>query len=820
MRRRLGRVLLLAILGLLLLAAGTAVWMRAQLRASLPTLQGRLPLAGLAAPVSVERDALGVPWIRGQSRDDVARATGFLHAQERFFQMDLARRRAAGELAELVGSRAVPLDREIRRHRFRAEAVRAVAMLRPADRALLDGYTAGVNAGLKALGAAPFEYLLLRQTPQPWRPEDTFLVVLSMFVTLQDPDGAYESTQATMHDVLPPAMIAFLNPAGTEWDAPIEGERFQTPAIPGPGVYDLRTKRRGKPTNALPPPKLQVSAGTSPAPWDALLQEWDPATRRDSALGSNNWAVSGQLTADRRAIVANDMHLAIRVPNTWYRAAMEWPDANEPGGRHRVIGVTLPGVPAVVVGSNTHVAWGFTNTYADWSDIVRLEVDPANRRRYRTPDGWRDFESHDEIIRVTGAPDVHERIDWTIWGPVMDDDYRHRPRAYSWVAYDAARLASALTPIENAQTIDDAFDRANGQGAPGQNIIAVDETGRIGWSVFGAIPRRVGLDGRLPSSWADGTIGWSGWLSTSEYPRVVDPPSGRLWTANARVVDGAMLAALGDGSYEMGSRASVIRDRLMAKAQFETRDLFAIQLDTSADFLARWHDLLLATLTPDAVAAHPLRAELREVLVHDWSGHADSVAYRFTRAFREAVTERVFSFVLAECYEADPAFDYLTVRRREGPLWKLVTGKPMHLLDPAYGSWDELLLASVDSTLEAASAGHSGPLRSRSWSEYNVSAFRHPLSASIPFAGRWLDMPLRALPGDLFTPRMHWGANGASERMVVSPGHEDEGILEMPIGQSGHPLSPFYGSTHQDWVEGKPTPFLPGKAEYTLTLTP
>jgi penicillin amidase len=173
-----------------------------------------------------------------------------------------------------------------------------------------------------------------------------------------------------------------------------------------------------------------------------------------------------------------------------------------------------------------------------------------------------------------------------------------------------------------------------------------------------------------------------------------------------------------------------------------------------------------------------------------------------------------------ECYEADPAFDYLTVRRREGPLWKLITDQPLHLLDPAYDSWTQLLLASLDTVIDSAMAGHPGSLRERSWSEYNVSVFRHPLSASIPFAGRWLDMPVRALPGDLFTPRMHWGANGASERMVVSPGHEDQGIMETPVGQSGHPLSPFYGSTHDAWVNGTPTPFLPGKTAYQLTLTP
>ena len=807
-----------------------------------------MALAGLEGPVSVERDALGVPWIRGGTRLDVARATGFLHAQERFFQMDLARRRAAGELAALVGGRAVPLDRDIRLHRFRAEAKRATELLSPADRQLLNAYTAGVNAGLNTLGAAPFEYLVLRQTPSPWRAEDTFLVVLSMFITLQDTEGAYESTLATMYRVLPRELADFLAPAGTEWDAPIAGPQFATPSVPGPDIYDLRSRRRGKQPIELPEPEQSVDARTRPASlwggaswpavarerrrpapatgstpdrWDALFAEWDRSRLRDGAIGSNNWAISGRLTEDGRPLLANDMHLAIRVPNTWYRAALEWSEASEPGGRHRVIGVTLPGVPAVVVGSNTHVAWGFTNTYADWNDVVLLELDPSNSNRYRTPSGWTEFERHDEVITVAGGPDVHQAVIWTMWGPLLPADDRSS-RALRWVAHDAERLATALMTVDAARTVTDVFDRANGRGTPGQNIVAVDSAGHIGWSIFGAVPRRMNLDGRLPVSWADGTRGWSGWLETSEYPRVIDPPSGRIWTANARVVDGAMLAKLGDGSYEVGSRASVIRRRLMERDRFSPRDLLAIQLDTSADFLARWRDLLTRTLDASTLNGHPRRAEVRDLLARTWTGRAspDSAAYRLTRAFRDEVTRRVIRFVTAECYEADPAFDYMTVRRREGPVWKLVNERPLHLLDPEFASWNDLLLASLDTVITTTTAGHEGPLKDRVWSEFNVAAFRHPLSSSLPLVGRWLDMPVHPLPGDLFTPRMHWGVNGASERMVVSPGHEAEGIMQMPTGQSGHPLSPFYGTSHEAWINGTPTPFLPGPAQHTLTLKP
>ena len=833
--RRLLKALLIVLVVILVAGVVAAVWARGELRGSLSQLDGSRQLAGLTAPIEVKRDRLGIPSIRGATREDVARALGFLHAQERFFQMDLARRRAAGELSALVGARAIVLDREIRVHRFRAEAHRAVDLMTPASRRVLDAYAAGVNSGLATLGARPFEYLLLRQQPQPWRDEDSFLVVLSMFITLQDTDGSYESALGTMHDVLPQTMFEFLAPRGTEWDTPVMGEAFSTPPIPGPDVYNLRARRAGKPSLPLPerPPRIAlptldsrppsaVAAELGAMPWDLDPGTWDVGFAEREGLGSNNWAVAGALTPDGRALVANDMHLFIRVPNTWYRASMEWPDPISPSDPHRLIGVTLPGVPALVTGSNTHIAWGFTNTYADWGDLVVLETDPSNPNRYRTPHGWRELEHFDERIAIAGEPEQRDTVAWTIWGPVLGPDHRGRLRAYSWVAHSAERLSTTVTPLESAHTIEEAFDRANGLGTPGQNLVVADRSGRIGWSIYGAIPRRAGFDGLLPSSWADGSHGWSGWLDPADYPRIVNPPGGRIWTANARVVGGDMLAKLGDGSYEVGARARQIHERLMARDRFTPRDMLAIQLDTRSEFLDRWRRLMLDTLTAAAIDGHPDRGEFRRIVDSGWTGQAspDSAAYGFTHVFRQLLSERIIAFELAECYEADATFDYATVRRREGPIWKLVTEKPQHLLDPQYSTWDDLMLATIDEVIVEVTRDRSGDLRDRRWSEVNVTAYRHPLSAGMPLVSRWIDMPLRPLPGDLYTLQVHWGSLGASERMVVSPGREAEGIMHMPTGQSGHPLSPFYSNSHEAWVNGEATPFLPGPTEHSLTLVP
>ena len=818
--RRVFNALLIALVVILIAIASGAFWARTRIQASLPVLDGRQRLSGLSAAVRVERDRLGVPSIHASTREDVARALGFLHGQDRFFQMDLARRRAAGELAALVGARAVVLDREIRIHRFRAEARRAVDLLTPEHRRIVNAYTDGVNAGLTSLGASPFEYLLLRQDPAPWKVEDSFLVILSMFVTLQDTDGSYESTLGTMHDLLPREMFEFLAPKGTEWDAPIDGKAFTVPPIPGPDVYNLRLKRAGRRTLPLPerPPRVQLPTPNSQNPIASKLDigGWELDGPRREALGSNNWAVSGAHGADGNAIVANDMHLFIRVPNTWYRASMEW-------SGHRLVGLTLPGVPALVTGSNTNVAWGFTNTYADWGDLVELETDPAHPNRYRTSDGWREFQKFDETIAVAGAPEQHEEVKWTIWGPVLGPDHRGRLRAYAWVAHSPDRLATRVTPFEDARTIEDAFDEANGAGIPGQNLVLADRAGRIGWTVYAAIPRRAGIDGSLPSSWADGSRGWKGWLDRSEYPRVIDPPDGRIWTANARVVGGEMLATLGDGGYEVGARARQIREHLMARDRFTVRDMLAIQMDITSEFLDRWRQLLLDSLPATATDGHPRRAELRRIVDRSWPGRAapDSAAYGLVHRFRDLLSERVIAFVLSDCYEADPTFDYATVRRREGPLWKMVTEKPQHLLDPQYATWDELILSTIDTVIDEDTKDGPNGLAARTWADDNVVTYRHPLSAALPsFLSRWLDMPKRALAGDMYTIQVHFGSLGASDRMVVSPGHEEEGIMQMPTGQSGHPLSPFYGNSHDAWVNGDATPFLPGRTEYTLTLTP
>lgn len=804
-RRFLRRVALglVLVIGLVLaIVAAGGVWLRSRMAAGLPELAGERAVAGLSAPVVVERDALGVPTIRAAGRLDAARATGFVHAQDRTFQMDLLRRRAAGELAELLGGGVVEVDRGIRVHRMRAVARVGVERLPPDQRALLEAYAEGVNAGRAALGEKPFEYLLLRTDPAPWLPEDSLLVILAMYLDLQEPAFVRESHLGLLHDLLPRPLFELLGPAGSEWDAPMEGEPLRVPDIPGPEVWSVESLPKAA---ALGPPRHPRPFGRAREP--------------EAVRGSNAWAVDGERSADGGALLANDTHLDQGVPNIWYRLSLAWPA--EGGGERRVTGASLPGLPLVVVGSNGRVAWGLTNSQIDTSDLVVVEVDPADADRYLTPQGPRRFERHREVIRTSGGEGEAFEVVSTIWGPVVGKDHRGRPRALRWVAHEPEALDLGLAGLETAETLEEAIDVANRSGAPVQNLVLADASGGVAWTLVGSLPRRVGFDGRLPGSWADGTRRWHGLLPPAEYPRIVSPPSGRIWSANNRTLSGERLAALGDANYVFGARPRQIRDRLFELERATPRDMLALQLDDRALFLARWRELLLRTLTPEALGADPRRREYRR-LIEAWEGRAavDAVGYRLVREVRSRLLREVFVPLTAACKEADPEFEYRdATEQAEVALWKLVSEQPPHLLDPAYRSWPERLLAAVDAVI-AQSAEEGVPLSGMTWGRANPAGIQHPLSLALPFLGRWLDMPDQPLPGDFNMPLLQRPGFGPSMRMVVSPGREEAGFFHMPGGQSGHPLSPHYRDGHAAWAEGRPTPFLPGPTVHALKLVP
>ncbi len=796
-RWRILRIVLLALLALLLIAFVAAWWLLAGSRAR---LDGQHKLPGLLAKVSISRDALGTVTIEGGDRADISFAMGYVHAQERFFEMDLMRRLSAGELSAVIGPAALPADLNHRRHRLRAVAEAALAMLPPAQKQVLDRYSAGVNAGLTDLRVKPWEYLLLGSNPQLWRPQDSVLVVASMYLDLNsDGRNERELRMAQMRSVLPGPLVDFLLAPDPDWEAPLSGRLSRSPVVPGIGVFDLRQL-----------PTTPALAGLTAALAPAL-----DAPRP----GSNSFAVANTLTQNGAAMLANDMHLGLRVPNIWLRTRLRYPDPGAPHGQRDVNGVSLPGAPAIIIGSNGQVAWGFTNSYGDWADWVRVQLDPADSSRYKVPDGWAKIETHEEHIKVRGELDTILKVEATRWGPIMGKDTDGTPLALAWIAQFPRAYNLDLMKMEGMPDVASALQLAPQLGMPPQNLLVADSAGQIGWTMVGnSIPLRAGIDPLLPSNWSKPGSGWQGWATPAQYPRIEHPADDRLWTANNRTVDGAALALLGNGGHDLGARARQIRDGLHARVSFAPADLLDIQLDDRAVFLDRWQQLLQSAL---AGSKDPALQQLRQ-LTHVWRGRAaaDSVDYRLVRAFRNQVSEAVLAPFAARVKQQHADFGWPAQNSAEAAVWMLIHQQPAWLLDPQYANWHALL---TDAARRVAGklGQRPGGLAARNWGELNRSDIKHPLSPALPtWLAHFIDMPDQPLPGDNNMPRVAAPGFGASERLDVSPGHEAQGILEMPGGQSDNPLSPFFGAGHADWVHGRPTPLLPGKTEHTLTLEP
>jgi len=780
----------------LLIGAATLIFVIAMLawltlRASLPDLDGEIQVSGLGEVATIERDATGVPVITARTRVDLAFATGFAHGQDRFFQMDMIRRQAAGELSEVVGSATLGVDKRSRFHRFRSRAEAVVAAASDTEVEILQRYADGVNAGRDSLGARPFEYFLLRTEPQPWRPEDSILAVYTMFSTLNDSRARKEVRRGYAHSVLPGEVYAWMYPDGTKWDAPLMGEARVAAAIPPADVISLRN--------------------VADAPQDTN------ETGRFMLRGSNNWAVSGAHTVDGRAIVSNDMHLGLDTPNVYYRARLLLA-GDDPFDSS---GVTLPGTPFIIAGSNTRVAWGFTNSYGDYTDAVILRPGKTEGT-YATPDGDLAFAVHKEMINVKGGEPVEFEIRETIWGPVLDDvEYPDGEIAVSWIAHKPESVNMNMLKLETVASVSEALDVANTMGMPPQNFVTGDAMGNIAWTIAGKIPLKTNFDAMLPADWSTGH-GWAGWVAVDDYPRVVNPPGGRIWTANSRVTDGEALRIIGDGGYDLGARSKQIRDSLLAKESFSPEDMLAIQYDDRALFLKPWRDLLLGILDDDVVGEDKALLEYRELL-QNWIPRAapESVGYRLVRAFRLEVRRRLFHALTAPVREAYGDDVRLRISNQfESALWALLTERPMHMLPGAYDDWDEFLLSAIHKNIEYFTENYDGSLSERNWGEINTAAIRHPLSGSIPLFGDALNMPADQLSGDTDMPKAQGPRMGASERFSVAPGDEANSVLHMPTGQSGHPLSDYYDAGHSDWVNGLPSPFLPGAAKHTLTLVP
>jgi penicillin amidase len=801
-------------LAVILAAIALAIWMT--LRASLPQLDGKHNVPSLSAPVTIERDALGVPTLHGSTRADVAYATGFVHAQDRFFQMDLLRRVAAGEVSALMGPPALELDRRNRADRFR-ERAEIVLNAMPADqRLVIERYTAGVNDGLASLASRPFEYWMLRTQPVTWRPEDTLLVIYAMYFDLQSHEVNRILSRAALHERVPADLFSFLLPNASHWDAPFD--------LPTPPALDIATPPSTRPD------WLQASKSASISVPGAELA--DSSLMPDNAMiGSNGWAVDAAHSAQRGALLASDMHLGLSLPNIWYRLSLTWPGAD--GQPRHITGVSLPGGPIVIAGSNGQVAWGFTNSYGHFIDLIELQRNPADPLQYRAPGGgWQRATVHHEHIDVKGSVPVDLPVADTQWGPeIMVGSHAY---ALRWVAHDPQAVNVNLQRLEDSTSVEDALHVAQTSGIPTQNFMVADSHGTIGWTLAGPLPRWGNAAGTADNSLDDLPFnsatyqGWQGYLTPDAYPSRINPPLGRLWTANNHTLPASEAALLGDAGADVGARASQIRDDLLALPRANEHDMLAIQTDDRALWIETWRRLALSALDADALRDHPQRAEFQR-LVLAWNGRADAdaVGYRLVRAFYFSLFDAWFGKLdtdLATSFGTrsdNPPLGFRSASSRYEAVMEALATHHAWVPD-GIGDWRAFMLDRIDHAITQLPPGVK--LEDARWGDRDRAAIEHPFArivpAWLPWVRAWLGAPHDPLPGDFNMPRVQAPSFGASERLVVSPGREQDGFFEMPGGQSGHPLSPYFLAGHEAWVRGDATPFLPGTTVHQLELVP
>jgi len=785
--------LILTLILVAILAAGGGWYF---VHGSLARLDGQSTGKGLSAQVTVTRDAVGVPTITGQTRADVAFATGFVHGQERFFQMDLLRRVAAGELAELVGPAALPADRQHRFYRFRARAEAAYKTIPAEERLLLDRYADGVNAGLMALTARPPDYLLTMTRPRPWSAADTLLVVWAMYFDLQ---GGLETRKwelGWLKEHTTPEQLAFLLPDATGWDAPLDG--------PSPAP-DLKV-----------PPQ-------APDWWNKPVETKASSAdfAADDLPGSNNWALAGNRVKGGRALVANDMHLGLRLPPVWYRVQLIYNEA--PGVQRKIVGVGLPGMPIVVAGSNGHVAWGATNAAGDWLDIIRLDQDSTHPGQVKLGEDWISPTVTDETILVKGAASEKLLVRETPMGPIRESN--GQLFAVHWLAQSAKASDLSIVGLEKASSAIEALDIAAGAGVPELNFVAGDDQGHIGWTIAGPVGDRTAPASSYayPIEPDQIAASWHHLLESVEHPRIIDPAGGQLFSANSRQLMGEGAQVIGDGGLDLGARTRQIRDDLQAlPPETDVKASYAIELDDRAVFMTTWRDRALAVLDSAAVSDHPDRAEFKRLLTDGWDGHAGvgSVGYRLARGYLYALYEECFVGLDDKLGLVEKGADYRQATRRwPAVVARLVEVQPPSWLPAGRKDWRDVQLAAIDKTIAALTSG-GRKLSDAAWGQRNVSDVAHPLARFVPLIKSHMMAPSEPLPGDSNMPRVSAPDFGQSERLVVTPGKEEEGLFNLPGGQSGHPLSPFYLSEFEDWAHGKPESLLPGAPKYGLVLTP
>jgi penicillin amidase len=742
-------------------------------------------LQGLDAPVIIDFDRFGIPTIKAQSRLDAMRGLGYVSARDRLFQMDLLRRAAAGRLTEIFGKGVLKIDTNQRVIGCNRVAPQIVPRLPPDQREVLEAYNEGVNAFISQAQSRPFECRLLKYQPEEWNSESSVLALLQMFQNLSAEEEGKRRTLITMQQTLPEEVTEFLTPEDGPYSTLLGwGSQSHQPVRPLPVAELAKLMREeGEPTT-----KIVKTEGMTAA--------------------SNCWAIDKSKSENGKAIVSNDMHTGLSVPNLWYRVRLCYEDVD-------LCGVIIPGIPMVLAGSNKRVAWGLTNMLGACLDLIPLEIDPEQPDHYLTPDGPRPFEVIKEAIKRKRGDFVDTEVKTTIWGPVLEKPLLGKPVAQRWTALDPESVNFGLMHMDRATTVEEAVRVVNRFYGPPLNVVMADERGRIGYTVCSRFPAR---DYEAMLNWSDAGKAWTQYIPPDDLPSLVESSAGFLVNANNLSVGSEYPYLLGHG-FPHSYRAYRIAERLRDMSGATEADMCKLQADTVCEIYEFYSHLALDALTDQGDPE--LNIVRRAIQAWDGKAGVDSQGLVFLTYFRENLAQSIFTPIVKSCAKADENFVYAWPNL-DTPLRMILTERPPELLPEGHASWDEFIVAKLNAGVQQLKEETKvKSLENLSWGKLNKAEIFHPLAQQDrSFAGRILNMPDDPLPGCVFSVCASEPGYGASIRMVVAPGMESAGAMHITCGQSGHPLSQHYDDQNEYWASQQPLPFLPGPASHTLTLSP
>jgi penicillin amidase len=782
------RIILWLIFVLLAIAACGIFYGYLVAHSALPQLDGSIQIKGLSARVTVTRDGHGVPTIAANTLEDLFFAQGYVTAQDRLWQMDIIRRVAAGELSEILGEDTLKLDREQRILGLRTAAKKSLEMASARDRNFFEAYARGVNAYIAtSTGRLPLEFRILKYTPKPWLPEDSVLVANQMVKDLN-----YSSfLDALKHEKI----LAKLGPELTADLYVNHSWHDRPPTVMREDLNDEHDKGDSDDEDDDDDDDSPDNAVTQRIGTPVGLGAVADASERP-VNGSNDWVVSGAHTVTGKPLLSNDMHLQHQMPNLWYEAHLRAANID-------AAGVTLPGMPYVIVGHNQRIAWGFTNVGPTVTDVF---IENFNAQgAYQTPQGWSQPEHRMEVIHVKGKPDVTVDVKITRHGPIITELVPGETRALAlrWTLYDGLHIP--FFDVNTAQNWEDFRHAFSLLDAPGQNVVYADVDGNIGYQTTGKVPIRAAGDGSLPVSGTDNAHEWTGFIPFEKLPNVHNPPSGIIGTANGRITPDDYQYSI-SMEWEAPWRTARIYHVLESGRKFSPSDMLGLQTDIHSEAELFVAERLVYGV--DHAAKPSARAKQAAEMMRAWDGRmlatsaAPTIAEVSIRELRRLMLEPKLGNAPTDAKSVDETLNWKTYSWDMRSVWmeNVLLHRPKRWLPDKYPNYDELLAAAV----EAAVNGPDVPkdLASWHWGNFNTVEIQHPILGKIPLLNHWAGPGLKEQSGSGYTVKAVTKYHGPSERFTANLADLDQSTLNTVTGQGGNFLSPYYMDQWQAWYEG------------------